>query len=352
MGFLMSLSTALRTHDASALPGRREESWRYSDLRAVVRAVPGPSPAIAMPANPAPLGAVAADAEIVVLNGVVQGPARFVATAGPARVLRLRVISHADHTAHQAELAIEAEDGAQLVVLETYEGLGEAYVCHTQLTFTLGDRAQIERVVLLDEPADAISVSQAEVAMAPGARFHQTVIATGAKLQRHETHLRHPGGGAEVRLDGLYLLDGRRQADLTTVLTHAAPDGTTDQLTKGLVRDQARGVFQGRIVVEEGADRTDARMGHHALLLNDGAEIDAKPELEIYADEVSCAHGNTVGSLDEAALFYMRSRGLPEPEAKALLMQAFIGQVIDRVGHAPAREAVQAWIAARLEGLA
>jgi Fe-S cluster assembly protein SufD len=136
------------------------------------------------------------------------------------------------------------------------------------------------------------------------------------------------------------------------VLTHELADGTTDQLTKGLVRDQARGVFQGRIVVREGADRTDARMGHHALLLNDGAEVDAKPELEIYADEVACAHGNTVGSLDEAALFYMRSRGLPELEAKALLMKAFIGEVIDRVAHEPARDAVRAWVAERLEGLA
>jgi Fe-S cluster assembly protein SufD len=110
-------------------------------------------------------------------------------------------------------------------------------------------------------------------------------------------------------------------------------------------------VFQGRIVVEEGADRTDARMGHHALLLNDGAEVDAKPELEIYADDVSCAHGNTVGSIDEDALFYMKARGLPDAEARALLMEAFIGEVVDRIERETAREAVRLFVAERLRGL-
>jgi Fe-S cluster assembly protein SufD len=110
-------------------------------------------------------------------------------------------------------------------------------------------------------------------------------------------------------------------------------------------------VFQGRIVVEPGADRTDARMGHHALLLNDGAEIDAKPELEIYADDVACAHGNTVGSLDEDALFYMGARGLPEAQARALLMEAFVGEVVDRIEHAAARDAVRAWVADTLGAL-
>jgi Fe-S cluster assembly protein SufD len=125
-------------------------------------------------------------------------------------------------------------------------------------------------------------------------------------------------------------------------------DGTTGQLTKGVADDQARGVFQGRIVVAPGADRTDARMGHHALILSDRAEIDAKPELEIYADDVACAHGNTVGALDEEALFYARQRGLTEAEARALLMGAFLAEVVDRIEHAGARDIAAAWLAARL----
>src|SRR5207302_7262357 len=156
------------------------------------------------------------------------------------------------------------------------------------------------------------SVSQAEVTLAARASFGQTMVASGARRQRLETRVQHPGGHAELRLDGVYLLADKRHSDQTTIVTHESTDGTTAQLTKGVVRDQARGIFQGRIVVEEGADRTDARMGHHALVLSDRAEVDAKPELEIYADDVACAHGNTVGALDEDAMFYARQRGMPE----------------------------------------
>src|SRR6202030_1334558 len=148
--------------------------------------------------------------------------------------------------------------------------------------------------------------------------------------------------------DGLYLLADKRHADITAVVTHAGAGGTTDQLIKGVVRDQARGVFQGRIVVSPGADRTEARMGHHALVLSDRAEVDAKPELEIFADDVSCAHGNTVGALDEEALFYAQARGVPEPEARAMLTEAFVGEVVDRIEHEGAREIVRAWVAERL----
>ncbi len=152
----------------------------------------------------------------------------------------------------------------------------------------------------------------------------------------------------DLRLDGVYLLAGKRHADLTTVVTHAGIDGATGQLTKGVVRDQARGIFQGKIIVAEGADHTDARMGHHALVLSDRAEVDAKPELEIYADDVACAHGNTVGALDDDALFYARQRGIPELEARALLTEAFIGEVIDRIEHEAARDVARAWAAERL----
>src|SRR5690606_38517428 len=158
--------------------------------------------------------------------------------------------------------------------------------------------AEVTRIVLTDEPADAISVTQASVRLARGARYRQTVLTAGAKLQRLETEVSHPGHGADVRLDGAYVLGDSRHADLTSVVDQLGRDGTTSQLTKGVVKDAARGVFQGRIVVQRGADGTDARMGHHALILSERGEVDAKPELIIYADEVQCAHGNTVGNLD------------------------------------------------------
>ena len=208
--------------------------------------------------------------------------------------------------------------------------------------------AEVTRIVLVDEPHDAISLTEIDVRVAPGGRYRQTTITSGARLQRQETRLIHGGEGADVLLDGLYALSGERHADLTSVVRHGGLNGVTSQLTKGVVRDTARGVFQGKIVVERGADGTDARMGHHALILGERAEVDAKPELEIYADDVQCAHGNTVGNLDESALFYMQQRGIPVDEARALLTQAFLFEVVDRIDHEAAREVVRSWLTARL----
>jgi Fe-S cluster assembly protein SufD len=346
------LSRAIADRDVSALPSRRDEAWRYSDLRAAVRAAPEPSPAVDAVLTPGPLAGVTAEHEVVFVNGRTAGETAFEARASETTSLRLRFVSHAEGTAHQAAFAIVVQPGAALTVLETYEGAGSAYFANTTLDLFVEEGGRLERIVVFDEPEDAVSVSTAEVEVKPGARFAQTVVATGGRLQRHETRVRHPGGGAEVRADGVYLLAGRRHSDITTEVSHEGLEGVTSQLIKGAVAGRARGVFQGRIRVAEGADKTDARMGHHALLLEDGAEIDAKPELVIYADDVACAHGNTVGAIDEAALFYMRQRGIPEVQARALLMQAFVGEVTDRIGHELAREAAEAWIAERLGALA
>ena len=249
---------------------------------------------------------------------------------------------------HVSDVRITVGAGARLDLFETYDSDGGS-LAQASITITLAEGATLERVILAADVADAVTVSEAEVVLADGANFGQFVATSGARRQRLQTEVRHPGGHAQVRLDGVYLLADKRHADLTTIVTHDGVDGVTQQLTKGVVADQARGVFQGRIVVAEGADRTDARMGHHALILSDRAEVDAKPELEIYADDVSCAHGNTVGALDEDALFYAQQRGMPAEAARALLTEAFVGEVIDRIQHEAAREIVRAWATARLE---
>jgi Fe-S cluster assembly protein SufD len=345
----MSLARAIATGDVAELPSRRDEDWRWTDLRGLLRTLPPASPpgdAALLEAGPF---ADVAGEEVVVLNGrrlIGQGEV----AVGGSRSLALRFIAQAGGTAHHGVLALRLEAGADLTLLESHEADGAGYVSSAALDIRVGEGARLERIVLVDEAADAVSVIEADVALAAGARFVQTLLTRGAKRQRTETRVAHPGGGAAVRLDGLYLLDEARQADLTTEVLHQGLDGSTSQLTKGAVRDQARGVFQGRIVVEEGADRTDARMGHHALVLSEKAEVDAKPELLIYADDVACAHGNTVGALDEDALFYAQQRGLPEPEARALLTEAFIGEVVDRIEHDGARAVARAWVSDRLRG--
>jgi Fe-S cluster assembly protein SufD len=326
----LSLATALRTGDVAELPGKRDEDWRWTDLRGLLRVLPPPSPEMDVSPPTGPWEDLACE-EIVFVNGRPHGDlSQLDVPAGATRTVRLRFVSASAETSHRAEASVRVGQGASLTLLESYEGL--------------------ERLVIAADDEEAVSVSTAQVDLAPTARFRQTSLTAGAKRQRLETRVVHPGGGADVRLDGGYLLAGKRHADLTTSVTHDGVDGATSQLTKGVVRDQARGIFQGRILVAEGADRTDARMGHHALILSDRAEIDAKPELLIFADDVQCAHGNTVGALDEDALFYMQQRGLPEDLARTLLIEAFVGEVIERIEHEEAREVARIWLAEGMGG--
>jgi Fe-S cluster assembly protein SufD len=346
----MSLASALKTGDVTELPSRRDEDWRWTDLRGLIRTVPAPSPpGDAAALTPGPFDDLATET-IVFLNGRrLSGVGPIVIAAGASQTIALRFINQANGTAHHSALSIVVETGAVLTLLETHEGAGAAYVADVELDIRLAEGARLQRIALIDEADDAIAVATAEVELGSRADFAQTALTRGAKRQRFETQLRH-GAAAQTRLDGVYLLDGERRCDLTSEVIHSHLGATTQQLTKGCVRGQARGVFQGRIIVNRGADGTDARMGHHALVLSERAEVDAKPELEIYADDVSCSHGNTVGALDEEALFYMAQRGLPGPEARALLTEAFVGEVVDRIEHDGARDVARAWVAERLRG--
>ena len=338
--------TLIDLKDPSSFPSKRVEAWKYSDLRRHLREAPPPSPSAAVPmTGGGPFEALGGEA-MVFVNGRPVSESQLAVSGDKA--VRLRLISRAEATGHALTARISVRAGAKLLLLETHEGQGSAYVAHTRLELDVAKGAQITRLVLADEPADAISITQAHVRVEAGGVYRQTILTTGAKLQRHETQVTHRAHGADVRLDGVYLLSDARQADLTTVVDHVAADGVTSQLTKGVVRDTARGVFQGKIIVERGADGTDARMGHHALILGERAEVDAKPELEIYADDVQCAHGNTVGNLDESALFYMQQRGIPVQEARALLTEAFLIEVVARIEHEGAREVVREWLTARL----
>ncbi|HEY1225270.1 MAG TPA: Fe-S cluster assembly protein SufD [Brevundimonas sp.] len=374
--------------DVATIPSRRTEAWKYSDLRRWLRDEPPLSPKLPYgEPNDGPFKALTSN-EVLIANGrlnwwsendmepgiavaeaahpgaprmadalpmgalaaakALEGAHIITFSAGAPRTLALRLLSDAVKTGHHARIGVVVEAGADVTLLESHEGWGEAYLSNTLLEVFVEEGGSLERIVLIEEPHDAISVNSAEVHLKTGAHYRQTTVARGAQLQRLETRVTHPGEGATVRLDGLYLLSDARHADLTSVVDHTGRDGQTSQLTKGVVRDTARGVFQGKIIVERGADGTDARMGHHALILGERAEIDAKPELVIYADDVQCAHGNTVGNLDDNALFYMQQRGIPADEARGLLTQAFLIEVIDRIEHEGAREVVREWLTARL----
>jgi Fe-S cluster assembly protein SufD len=202
----------------------------------------------------------------------------------------------------------------------------DRYLDARSFDFTLGEGASLTRIVI--QSGGATPLAMARVRLSAGAKLKQFVLAEGAKLSRIETHVSIEGEGADVELNGVYLCDAGRHADLTSVIEHKVGGGQTRQLIKGVAKRGGRGVFQGKIVVAHGAQKTDARQYHHGMLLEDGAEIFAKPELLIHADDVQCAHGNTAGGLDESALFYLRSRGVPEVQARGLLVEAFLAEAI------------------------
>lgn len=352
----MNAPVRIDLKDVSSFPSRRVEQWKYTDVRRYLRDVPTAAERIDVEIEGGPFRPLCVNEYQTFGNGrthhgdnLLRGFGRKGLTARPDEPLldAIRFVSESPDGGWQASMGYTVGPNDHVVLLESYEGRSGAYVANAAINFVILEGGRLDRIVLADDTAESISFSRADVTLGEGSEFNQTILTTGAKLQRFETIVAHPGS-AEVRIDGLYLLDGARHADLTTVVRHGGLNGVTSQLTKGVVRDTARGVFQGKIVVERGADGTDARMGHHALILGERAEVDAKPELEIYADDVQCAHGNTVGNLDESALFYMQQRGLPVDEARALLTQAFLIEVVDRIEHEGAREVVREWLTARL----
>src|SRR5262249_36543462 len=170
-----------------------------------------------------------------------------------------------------------------------------------------------------------------EVRVSENGRYEGFVLTTGAALSRNEIAVVLDGPGATCGLDSAYLARGRQHVDNTTAIVHAKPHTASAEVYKGVLDDQARGVFQGRIVVEKDAQKADGRQLNKTILLSDRAEIDTKPELEILADDVKCPHGAAAGELDEDALFYMRARGIDHTEARRLLVEAFVGETLENL---------------------
>lgn len=255
------------------------------------------------------------------------------------------------HPGSPMRVRVEVGEGVSVTLVDT--ALATHGLSTSLLEIDVATGAKVTRVSRHDGGTAAIDLVHADVEIAEGGSYEATTVTFGGRFARAETFATLHGRGASCRIDGAYLLAGYSHADVTTQITHAGPGGVTRELFKGAVKDKARGVFQGKIIVERAAQQTDARQNHHALMLTEGAEVDAKPELEIYADDVACAHGNTIGALDENALFYMRQRGIPEASARALLVQAFVTEVLDGIAHEGARDwltgHVETWMTAALK---
>ena len=395
----------------AGLPHRRVEEWKYTDLRALMReAKPlAAAPGAAAKARAKTAGALLGDVEsrrLVFVDGAYVpelsdtaalepgltitslakaltaddpglteklgklAPASDVAVAlntalmGDGAVIRIAAGATTERPLHLIFVAAEkpaasfvrslviVEEGARAMLIETHEGPpGSDYQVNAALELFVGDAAHVDHVKIIAEGADALHVSTLAAAIGAKARFNTFTFTAGGAVVRNQLFLNFDGEDTIAGIRGAALLKGRQHADTTLVANHVARGCQSREMFKTVLDGEAHGVFQGRIIVRPGAQKTDAKMMTQALLLSERAEADNKPELEIFADDVQCGHGATAGALDEELKFYLMARGIPGPEAEALLIQAFLGEAVEGIEHAGVREAlmeaVAAWLKAR-----
>jgi len=391
---------------AQGLPGRRTEAWKYTSLRAleqmVFAAPAAPTVASGLPAAAGdfghrlvlvdgiftphlsrlaglpdgaeltslarlieaeplamaaaldPLGRLAENAlfalnSAALADGFVLRLAPGVVLGAPIQILHLAAGSD---RLNQPRNLILLGEGARAAVVEQHAALGgPTYFANGVTQVSLARGASLGHLRLQQEADAAIHVWQTEAGIAAEASYESFALAEGARLARNEIRAYLEGERASCRLDGAYLAAGSQHLDTSTTIEHLRPETSSREAYKGILDDRARAVFQGRIVVQPGAVKSDGHQLNRALLLSDRAEIDSKPELEIYADDVKCGHGATAGALDEEALFYLRARGVPLAEARAMLVEAFLAEVIEAIGdpdlRALAEKRARAWVARR-----
>jgi Fe-S cluster assembly protein SufD len=250
----------------------------------------------------------------------------------PLHLVFLAVADGRPSAAYPRTLVVAGRD-SQAQIVETYLTVGEGESFTNAVTeFIAGDGAVVEHYKLQTESHRALHFGMLAVRQGASSQFTSRNIALGAALARNEITAVLEGEGADAVLDGLYLTAGGQHVDNHTTLDHARPHTTSHELYKGILDGKSQGVFHGRIIVRPEAQKTDAIQRNKNLLLSEAAVINTKPQLEIYADDVKCTHGATVGQVDPDAVFYLRSRGIPRAEARALLTYAFTAELIDRIG--------------------
>jgi Fe-S cluster assembly protein SufD len=399
---------AFESFAAEGLPHRRIEEWKYTDLRNILRE------ALPLAVAPAQIKSLAASdplrdvkaRKVVFVNGVFASelsdlaslekkltiiplakaladkhpltarlgtiradtydPAMHLNTAflndgllidvgeggATERPIHIRHVFTGEAAATYARSLCVIGNGAQADLIETFEGPdGVAYQANAALELHVGDKARASLTRLQSEGDTALHLSSLVAQVGGGAELELGGLNTGAAVSRHTVFLRLAGEHTNLRLSGANLLRGKQHGDTTLVLDHAVPNCTSRETFRTVLDDTARGIVQGRIVVQPDAQKTDARMSLGALLLAEGAEANQKPELEIFADDVQCAHGATSGAIDRQLLFYLMARAIPRKEAEALLVQSFVSQALDQIANEAVRDAFSVraadWLAAR-----
>ena len=254
-----------------------------------------------------------------------------------------------DNLATHLRNMIVLDHHATVTVVEHYVGLTDVS-CFTNVVseVVLADNAELFHYKLQKESKNAIHIATLAAKQAAGSQWHTNNISLGAKLVRNDVHSLLEGEKSHTTMDGLYLLNDAQHIDNHTRIDHLVPNTTSNELYKGVLDDKSHGVFNGKVIVHKDAQKTDSKEYNHNLLLSRECEIDTKPEMEIYADDVKCGHGSTVGQLDKDQLFFLRARGLDEVSARSLLTHAFAVEVLDRIPNEIIRKAMSSVIEQQL----
>lgn len=288
------------------LPTPKEEAWKYTNLPKAIRALPDnmtrteSTHSVQIKKNETP-----ENAQEIVFSG------------------------HDNHF-HVDTLKVKLEAGAQTTLIEHHDGQS-AYWKNMTTNIELGEGAILNHVRIQMDSHQAVNTNMVHVKTAQDSVYNGFSLNMGGKLTRHEIHAEIAGQNGEVSFNGINLLNGEQHGDTTILIEHQAPNCRSNQFYRTLLDDHARGVFQGKVHVHQIAQKTDGYQLANTLLLSQTAEMDTKPELEIYADDVKCSHGATTGQLDEEPLFYLRQRGLNEAQARLLLVQAFVDEVVNKI---------------------
>lgn len=271
-----------------------------------------------------------------------------VTIAAPCHLIHL-VSSHGASAAVFPRNLLVVGEGAQVTVIESYFGLeDDVYFCAPVTEIVAADSARVKHWRVQRESRRAWHVAAVHSRQGRDSRIESLNVSLGAVLARNDIGAVLAGPGSECTLDGLYVADGAQHVDNHTVLDHAVPDSVSHEMYKGVLSGSARAVFNGRIIVRTDAQRTDAKQSNRNLLLSGDAVVHTRPQLEIYANDVKCTHGATIGRLDDDALFYLRSRGIGKSAARDILIHAFTGSLLGRISDAPLRDWIEEELAARL----
>jgi Fe-S cluster assembly protein SufD len=385
---------AFETYERLGLPHRRIEEWKYTDLRALVGevlplAAAPDAAALKRAADAVKAHAIAGARKLVLVDGVFAADlsdVKALASEAGFRTLRetlekdsglLKTASTDAVIALNAAMAtdgvvLDIADGVQLsapiqiihiatassasafsrsrivlgkgaraTIIESFVAAGaSAYQVNDAVLVTVGDNADVAHIRLMDDSPDAVNITSHFVTVGANTKLNFFNMTTGAAVSRLQGFIALAGEGSELSINGVNLLQKTEHGDTTLVVDHAVPNCVSREVFRAVIDDRAHSVFQGRIIVRPDAQKTDGKMMIRALLLSDEAEADNKPELEIFADDVSCGHGATAGALDDNLLFYLKARGLPEKQAQALLIQAFVGEAIEQIADDNLREHV------------